>query len=76
MVPDLGKDSIPPLVALAMVLFARKETIPVLPESWVGRALLVVFVLSPFATVLTNAEPMLKGRFEVNGRYSQRQISE
>lgn len=64
-VPDLGKDSIPPLVALAMVLFARKETIPVLPESWVGRALLVVFVLSPFATVLTNAEPMPKGRFEV-----------
>ncbi|PTX47903.1 hypothetical protein IQ03_03072 [Gemmobacter caeni] len=64
-VPDLGKDSIPPLMAAVMVLFVRRETIPILPDSWIGRGLLVIFVLSPFATVLTNGEPLPKGAGEM-----------
>ena len=60
-VPDLGKNSIPALTAAALVLLVRKERLPVLPDGWVGRVLIALFVLSPFATVLTNGEPLPKG---------------
>jgi hypothetical protein len=55
-VPDLDKYSIPSLAALAMVLFVRREHVAVLPEAWVGRGLIGLFVLSPFATVLSNGD--------------------
>lgn len=66
-VPDLGKDSIPPLAALAMVLFLRKEQINILPDSWLGRLLIALFVLSPFATVLTNGDEVPKGQQMIQG---------
>ncbi|SEN84196.1 hypothetical protein SAMN04488103_108104 [Gemmobacter aquatilis] len=66
-VPDLGKNSIPALMALAMVLFARHEKISFLPDSAVGRALIAVFVLSPFATVLTNGEAVQAGPTQLQG---------
>ena len=64
-VPDVTKDSLPGLLGVVMVLFVLKDRLSFLPQSWIGRGLLVVFVLSPFATVLTNGEPIPKGPREV-----------
>ncbi len=57
-VPDLDKVSIPNLCAALFVVLAWKERIPLLPDGWAGRALIGLFVLSPFLTVLTNADPL------------------
>lgn len=66
-VPDLGKDSIPPLMALAMVLLHRRERLPILPDSRIARGLMLVFVLSPFITVLTNGDALSRGPDQVQG---------
>ncbi len=57
-VPDLDKYSIPSLAALACALFLLKDRIGLLPDNWIGRGFLLMFVISPFATVLTNPEPI------------------
>jgi hypothetical protein len=57
-VPDLDKYSIPSLMALALAVFLLKDRIPILPDNWLGRAFMVMFVVSPFATVLGNPEPI------------------
>lgn len=62
-VPDLDKASIPSLMALVCVLFVRRDTVSFWPEGLTGKALLCVFLLSPFATVLTNGDPLY---FELN----------
>lgn len=66
-VPDLGKNSIPALMALAMALFALRDRISFLPDNPIGRALIAVFVLSPFATVLTNGEAVQVGPTRLPG---------
>lgn len=58
LVPDLNKESIPNLTAAAIVLFALRERISILPASPLGKMLILLFVLSPFATVLTNGDPV------------------
>lgn len=62
LVPDLNKVSIPNLAALACVLFLLRDKLSFLPDSWLGRGLIGLFILSPFATVLTNPDPL---RFQV-----------
>ncbi|MGL6209648.1 MAG: hypothetical protein ACRC14_07465 [Paracoccaceae bacterium] len=57
-VPDLDKSSIPNLAALALAWLVSKDQIGFDPGNWIGRALIAMFVLSPFATVLTNGEPI------------------
>ena len=57
-VPDLDKDSIPNLAALVLALLVVGDRIGFDPGNWVGRLLMAMFVLSPFATVLTNSEPI------------------
>ena len=64
-VPDITKDSMPGLLGVAMAIFVLKDRISFIPQSWIGRGLLVVFVLSPFATVLTNGEAIPKGPREM-----------
>lgn len=66
-IPDLSKESLPNLMALSMALFVLKDRISLLPDSLVGRVLIAIFVLSPFATVLTNAEPVAKGPALIQG---------
>lgn len=58
LVPDLDKFSIPNLMALVLSLVVLRDRIAILPQSGLGRLLLLLFVLSPFATVLTNADPI------------------
>lgn len=57
-VPDLNKESIPNLVSLAFVLVVLRHRVTVDPGTWPGRVLIGLFVLSPFATVLTNPDPI------------------
>ena len=60
-IPDFDKYSIPNLAAAAAVVFLLKERFSLLPQSRIARALIVIYVLSPFATVVTNGDVL---RFE------------
>lgn len=64
LVPPLDKVSIPNLAAFLICLVMLGKRVPMLPESPTGRFLMILFVISPVATVLTNADPIL---FEVGG---------
>lgn len=63
MVPDFDKVSIPNLAAAGICLLVLGHRIEVLPRSRLARGLLVLFVVSPLATVLTNSEPVVFGHF-------------
>ncbi len=66
-VPDLDKFSIPSLAALAIVLFVMRDRLPILPENRLGQVFILMFVVSPFATVLTNPEPISIALGDVQG---------
>ncbi|MEZ5798319.1 MAG: hypothetical protein R3D63_13015 [Paracoccaceae bacterium] len=57
-VPDLDKDTVPALAALFCALFLLRDRVSLLPQGRLGRVLIGLFVLSPFVTVLTNADPI------------------
>ncbi|MGQ0565323.1 MAG: hypothetical protein ACT4OK_09655 [Gemmobacter sp.] len=57
-VPDFDKFSIANLCALAFTLFVLGARVQVMPANWIGRALVVLFVAVPFATSLTNPDPI------------------
>lgn len=56
--PDLDKFSLSNLMALGCAVFLLKDRIAYLPGIWLGRLLVVLYVFSPFATVLTNDDPV------------------
>ncbi|MFN3953862.1 MAG: hypothetical protein ACK4LQ_05360 [Pararhodobacter sp.] len=60
-IPALNKETIPNLSAFAACLFMLGRRPGFWPASWLGRILLVAFVLSPAVTVLTNLEPVRFG---------------
>lgn len=66
-VPDLTKESIPNLAALALAWFVVGDRIGLDPGSMLGRVLIALFVLSPFATVLTNGDPILIEAEDIQG---------
>ncbi|MDQ2066229.1 hypothetical protein Q9295_07585 [Xinfangfangia sp. CPCC 101601] len=57
-VPDFTKDSLPILVALAISVFVLRDRISLMPAGRLGQILMLLFVLSPFFTVLTNTDPI------------------
>ena len=57
-IPDLDKTSIPNLVAWYCAVYVARDKISFLPEGWIGKALILMYILSPFATVLTNTDPL------------------
>jgi hypothetical protein len=57
-VPDFDKDTLPALTALALSLFLLRDRIGFLPSSLTGRILILLFILSPFVTVLANGDPV------------------
>ena len=65
--PGLTKDSLPGLVSLAVVTFLLGDRGALLPQSWAMRALIVLFVLTPFGTVLTNPERIPMGPGSIQG---------
>lgn len=60
-VPALNKETIPNLVAFAACLAIWGKMPTLIPAGWVGRVLLVLFIVSPAITVLTNLDPVLFG---------------
>lgn len=61
LIPDLNKESIPNLMAFAVCVSYWGRLPRVLPDGWVGRLLLVMFMISPAVTVLTNLDPVQFG---------------
>ncbi|WP_103334278.1 hypothetical protein [Pseudotabrizicola formosa] len=57
-VPGIDKDAVAGLAAVLAVLFLLRHRFGLLPVSRLGRGLILLYVLSPFATVLTNDDPI------------------
>ena len=62
LLPPLTKETIPSLAMILSCLILYRSKMTLMPESIVARILVVVFVCSPLATVLTNAEPVFWGQ--------------
>ena len=58
LVPDIDKYAVANLAALAAVLFLLRARFGLWPGSLLGRGLIVLYVASPFATVVTNPDPI------------------
>lgn len=65
--PPLDKDSIPALAAFAFCFFMYGEKITWLPRSHIAKGLMVLFVITPLFTVLTNSEPVFFGQVGLPG---------
>lgn len=66
-IPSLDKVTLPNLMALACALWLVKDRISFVPKSWLGKGLILVYVLSPFGTVLTNGDPLVFIETQING---------
>lgn len=58
LMPPLTKESLPSVVTFAICLFYYGRQAPLLPRARLARALVVLFIFSPIATVLGNTEPV------------------
>ncbi|WP_299926926.1 hypothetical protein [uncultured Pelagimonas sp.] len=67
LMPPLNKHNIPALMAFMVALWRYGYDGPILPQSMLGKVLLLLFVFSPIATVLTNEEPVFFGQVGVEG---------
>ncbi|WP_353473404.1 hypothetical protein PVT71_04995 [Salipiger sp. H15] len=67
MFPPLTKHNIPALAAFAYCLWNHGMPGGLLPRSLAGKALLVVYVLSPAMTAVTNTEPVFYGQIGLPG---------
>ncbi|MFN4098418.1 MAG: hypothetical protein ACK4GT_01445 [Pararhodobacter sp.] len=61
LIPPLGKESIPNLMAFAICVSYWGKLPRLTPESGIGRVLVVMFLISPAITVLTNLDPIQFG---------------
>lgn len=60
-IPAFNKETIPNLAAFAGCLFILGRLPSLLPESWTGKFLLGLLLISPSITALTNLEPVQFG---------------
>lgn len=67
LLPPLTKDSIPALAALIMALLFYGMPRSVLPDSLLGKVLMLVFLLSPIVTVANNSEVVHWGELTLPG---------
>ena len=61
LIPPLNKETIPNLAAFAACLAIWGRFPDMIPTGWLGRVLLVMFIVSPALTVFTNLEPIRFG---------------
>lgn len=61
LLPPLHKHSLPALTALVMALMMHGLRKSILPDTFLGKVLMLTFILSPVATVMTNGEPVRWG---------------
>lgn len=57
-VPDMDKFTIANLCALVLTVWVLDEKVSFLPRGFIGRALIVLYIISPIATALTNPDPI------------------
>lgn len=66
-IPPLDKTSIPNLAAFAILTVILGKRVAITPGSPTAKLLLVLFIVSPFATILTNRAPFIVGDVTVPG---------
>lgn len=66
-VPNMDKFVISNLCALALTIWVLNEKLSIFPKSMIGRVLIVFYVISPFATVLANPDPIVRGVYSAQG---------
>lgn len=57
-VPDLDKDTLPTLAAAVVATLMLHRRVEILPKGICGRILMLLFLIAPLFTVLTNADPI------------------
>ena len=62
MMPPLTKHNIPALTVFVILLARNSTAGSLMPESPLAKTLLLIFILSPVLTVLTNTEPVFYGQ--------------
>ncbi len=67
LLPPLNKHNIPALTAFLVSLWIYGRPASLLPQTLVGRALVLIFVFSPMLTVATNGEPVFYGNIGLPG---------
>lgn len=67
LMPPLNKETIPSLMVIILSLAMYRGRIEIIPQSITLRILLGVFIFSPFATVLTNQDPVFYGQVGLPG---------
>lgn len=65
--PDLNKVSLPNVMALACAVWLLHDRVSFLPATLAGRVLMVIYLFSPFATVLTNTDPVIDQNLYLQG---------
>jgi hypothetical protein len=66
-IPNLDKVTLPNIMALCCALWLVKDKISFLPANLLGKALITVYVMAPFGTVLTNGDPLIFQQAMING---------
>lgn len=61
MMPPLDKHNLPALMIFAILLGRREPSGSLLPDSVLGKTLVLTFVFSPIMTVINNGEPVFFG---------------
>lgn len=56
--PNLDKFSVSNVSALVFTIYVLHQRVPILPANPIGGLLLALFVISPFATAITNPDPI------------------
>lgn len=65
LMPPLTKESLPSIATFLICIYMYGRRGPLMPQTWIGWALAMVFIFSPVATVLTNTEPVFWGRIGI-----------
>lgn len=74
-IPSLDKFSIPSLVGLLLCVTMLKQRIRLLPSSTLASILMIFFVFSPFATLISNRAPIIFGEVFIPGMSMRDAIS-
>ncbi|MCP5037829.1 MAG: hypothetical protein GY945_09550 [Rhodobacteraceae bacterium] len=65
--PPFNKVTIPSLSAFLLVIVTTRQNVRLIPQSRLAQALLLIYVLSPFATYATNTDPVFYGTVGLPG---------
>ncbi len=67
LMPALNKDTLPAFSALAICILLYRPELQLWPKSQAARALLVLYFIGPFFTILTNSDSIFLGQASLPG---------